>query len=169
MWEKINFEIAFWSNWFEVIGFAITSFMAFKLFFLNDEIKRLNSRHLFAVRVDEHLTEFKKTSRKIANQLGDFPQNSKEIRLEISKCLGNCLSLKKKVENSELSTLKQLTNNSKKIIANKHDSFLTLKFYDKILGRKPLRESDIDEYYEILTLLITEIEHLDKDIKKTIK
>lgn len=157
------------ANWLEVIGFLIAAFTAFKVFFLNREVKKINAKHLFAVRVAEHLGDYKKTSKQIALFLGNYRQNTRELRLEVSKCLGNSLSLKKKVDNSDLTALQNHIELSKSIISKKHDSITTLTVIDKIWGVKPLVEKDIDEYYESLTLLITEIEQLDKDNKKSIK
>lgn len=98
-----------------------------------------------------------------------YGQNTKEIRIEVSKCLGNSLSLIKKVDKSDLTSLQNMIDLSKRIKSKKHDSITTLKWYDKALGRRPLIENDIDEYYESLTFLITEIEQLNKDNKKSIK
>lgn len=167
--EKFNLFLNTLANWLEVIGFLIAGFTALKVFFLNREVKKINAKHLFAVRVSEHLSDYKKTSKQIALLLGTYRQNAKEIRLEVSKCLGNSLSLKKKVDNSDLTALQPHIELSKRIISKKHDSVTTLTIIDKIFGVKPLVEKDIDEYYESLTLLITETEHLDKDNKKSIK
>lgn len=169
MLDEINSFLSVAANWLEAIGFLIALFTAVKVFFLNKEVKRINAKHLFAVRIGDHLSEYKKTSKQIAIFLGDYSQNTKDLRLEVSKCLGNSLSLKKKVDKSELTSLQNLIDLSEKIKSKKHDSITTLKWYDKMLQRKPLTENDIDEYYESLAFLITEIEQLNKDNKKSIK
>ena len=153
------------AKWLEVFGFLLSGFTFIKVVFLNKEVKKLNARHLFDVRVDEHLADFKKTSRKIASLLGNYLQNIKELRLEISKSLANCLSLRKKVDKSELETLTALIRHTRKIIANKNDNYSTINCFGKFFGKRPLLEKDIDEYYQTLALLITEIENLYKDNK----
>jgi hypothetical protein len=169
MWLTINDLVSKMANWLELVGFLLAAFTAIKVFFLNKAIKRLNARHLFSVRVEEHLFEFKKTSKKISTHLADFSQNTNDIRIEITKCLGNCSSLKKKVENSELEALKQLIITSKKIKSKKTITTHNFRWLDKLFDKSPLTEADVIKFYETLTLLITEIEQLDKDIKKSLK
>ena len=55
------------------------------------------------------------------------------------------------------------------IIKNKKDVNKKSNKWDSFWDIKPIEENDIDEFYETLTSLIAEIEHLNKDIKKSIK
>lgn len=169
MWTKINDTVNLIANWLELFGFLVVVFTAIKVFFLNKDVKKLNARHLFSVRVDEHLADFKKTSKKVSGYLSNFAQNSGDIRIEITRCLGNCNSLKKKVQNSELTTLGQMIIISKRIKSKKSLDTSIFKWFKELFGIRPLSEPDIIEFYETLTLLITEIEQLDKDIKKSLK
>lgn len=169
MWDTINNFVSTIANWLELFGFIVVVVTAIKVFLLNKDVKKLNARHLFAVRVDEHLAEFKKTSKKVSTYLADFTQNTNEIRIEITKCLGNCNSLKKKVENSELASLNQIIIISKRIKSKKTANSSSFKWLNDLQGKRPLSEPNVIEFYETLTLLIMEIQQLDKDIKKGLK
>lgn len=168
LWVAINEVIAFLANWFEVIGFLVAVITAIKVFFISKEVKKLSAKHLFASRIDEHLVDFKKTSKFIAGKVGDYRANLILIKNEISQCLANCRSLKKKVHKSESATLLLLIRISKKITRNKHNTTSTLSWFDKVMRRKPVQEVEIIFYYQTLTMLIKEIEHLNKDIKKSL-
>lgn len=165
MWDKINDLVVFLANWLELIGFILVLFTSIKVFFINKDVKKIKARHLLNVRINEHLLSLKKTSHIIATLLVSFNVNEKNIKIEISNCLANCLSLKKKVGKTDLSSLKKLIRYSEKILRYNKEIFV-VKWIKEIIKVKGLQESDIDNYYETLTLLIGEIEHFNKDLKK---
>jgi hypothetical protein len=169
MWKIINDTIAFLANWFEVIGFIIGIFVAIKVYFINREIKSLNKRHLYHQRIDEHLTELKIFSRNLADLIPNYKDNIKDIRLVAATCRVNCLSLRKKVEKRELLNLTSVINSSKNITSNKLDISKEPNFLQNFLKLIPISENQLDNYYEALASLISEIEHLNQDIKKTLK
>jgi hypothetical protein len=169
MWKIINDTIAFLANWFEVIGFIIGIFVAIKVYFINREIKSLNKRHLYHQRIDEHLTELKTYSRNLADLIPNYKDNIKDIRLVAATCRVNCLSLRKKVEKRELQNLTSVINSSKNITSNKLDISKEPNFLQTFLKLIPISENQLDNYYEALASLISEIEHLNQDIKKTLK
>jgi hypothetical protein len=169
MWKIINDTIAFLANWFEVIGFIIGIFVAIKVYFINREIKSLNKRHLYHQRIDEHLTELKTFSRNLADLIPNYKDNIKDIRLVAATCRVNCLSLRKKVEKRELLNLTSVINSSKNITSNKLDISKEPNFLQNFLKLIPISENQLDNYYEALASLISEIEHLNQDIKKTLK
>ncbi len=169
MWKAINDIIDFLSNWFEVVGFIIGLFVAVKVFFINRDIKILNKRHLYHQRIEEHLTELKSYSRTLADLIPRYKENIKDIRLVAATCKVNCQSLQKKVEKRELTNLTSTIKASSRITKNKLDIFKDPNFYQKLFKQQPISENQLDDYYEILTSLISEIEHLNQDIKKTLK
>lgn len=169
MWKDINHLIDFLSNWFEVIGFIIGIFVAIKVFFINRDIKTLNKRHLYHQRIDEHLIELKTYSRSLADLIPTYKSNIKDIRLVAATCRVNCLSLKKKVEKKELANLVSMIKASKSITGNKLDISKEPNFFQKLFKQNPISENQLDNYYETLASLISEIEHLNQDIKKTLK
>ena len=168
-WKSINDVIAFLANWFEVIGFIIGVFVAIKVYAINKEVQNLRKKHLYHQRIEEHLSEFKAYSRTFADLLPNFKTNIKEIRLLAATCRVNCLSLKKKVGKNELSFLQIVINSSNSITKNRLDVEKEPNYFQKFLKISPISENQLDNYYEIITALISEIEHLNLDIKKSLR
>lgn len=169
MWKIINDAIAFLANWFEVIGFIIGVFVAIKVYFINRDIKILNKRHLYHQRIDEHLSELKGFSRTLADLIPDYKNNIKDIRLVASTCKVNGLSLKKKVEKRELINLTNFIKSSNNITKNKLQLDKEPNAIQRLFRNTPISENQLDNYYETLTALISEIEHLNQDIKKSLR
>ena len=169
MWKIINDTIAFLANWFEVIGFIIGLFVAVKVYFINRDIKILNKRHLYHQRIEEHLSELKECSRTLADLIPDYKTNIKDIRLVASTCKVNGLSLKKKVEKKELLNLLNFIKSSDNLKSNKLQLDKEPNVFQKLLKNTPISENQLDNYYETLTALISEIEHLNQDIKKSLR
>jgi hypothetical protein len=169
MWDKFVAFIHDISDWFEAIGFLVGIVTVIKVFFLNRDVKKLHTKHLFQVRVDEHIKDLKSSSRKISRHLNNFQANLKEIRLEVSKCVEHCNSIKKKVASKDLSNLKPLIKKMKKLRDNKIDSNNNLTAIQKLFRQKAIEETEVDEVYTQINSLITEIEHFNNDLKRTIK
>lgn len=169
MWDKFAQFIQDISDWLEALGFIAGVVTVVKVFCLNRDVKKLNVKHLFQVRVDEHLDDLKRSSKKISNHLNNFRANLKDIKLEVSKCVEHCNSIRKKVSSNDLSNLKPLIKKMKKMRDNKIDINSKLTFFQKLSGQKAITENEVDEVYTQLNSLITEIEHFNNDLKKTIK
>lgn len=169
MWDKFVQFIHNISDWLEALGFIAGLVTVVKVFFLNRDVKKLHVKHLFQVRVDEHLDDLKRSSKKISNHLNNFQANLKDIKLEVSKCVEHCNSIRKKVASNDLSNLKPLIKKMKKMRDNKIDNNSKLTLFQKIFGLKAITENEVDEVYTQLNSLITEIEHFNNDLKKTIK
>lgn len=169
MWNIIIKILPDLANWLEVIGFAIIIVTAIKVFLINKDVKKLNSKHLFQTRIEGHIKDLKKTSTNFSKLLGDYKSNIKEIRIEVSMCHINCLSIRKKVNKSDLICLSSTIDSAncimnKKVRINKNRNRIIL-----LKKHKYLDDSDIDSFYINLTSLITELEHLIKDNKKILK
>ncbi|MDI1254541.1 MAG: hypothetical protein PSV16_00445 [Flavobacterium sp.] len=168
MWENFVKFIHDISDWLEAIGFITAIITVVKVFLLDNQVRRLKEKHLFQVRIEEHLDDLKKSSKNISNNLDDFPRKTKDLRREISQCLQHCLSLSKKVESGQLQNLKPVIKRAKRIqrAAYKEKSRFWMI---SIFQRAPIIEVDIEEIYMLLNSLITETEHFNKDLKKSIK
>jgi hypothetical protein len=169
MWVKLVQFIHDISDWLEALGFIIGFITILKVWFLNRDVKELHSKHLFQVRVNDHISELKLSSRKISSLLSNFSFNMREIKLEVSKCIEHCNSIKKKVGVQDLTNLKPLIKRMRTFRDNKIENFSGLTKFQKLLRQKPISENEVDEIYMQLTSLITEIEHLKTDLKKSIK
>lgn len=168
MWDSFVQFIHDISDWLEAIGFITAIITVIKVFILDKQVKRLKEKHLFQVRVEEHLEDLKKSSKSISNNLNDFPRKTSYLRHEISQCLQHCLSLGNKVESGQLQNLKPVIKLAKKIqkAAYKDKS----KYWIiSLFQRAPITEINIEEIYILLNSLITETEHFNKDLKKSIK
>jgi hypothetical protein len=169
MWVKFVQFVHNISDWLEALGFLIGLITIIKVFFLNRDVKILYSKHLFQVRVNDHINDLKLSSRKISSLLSNFSINIREIKLEVSKCIEHCNSIKKKVGVKDLTNLKPLIKRMGKLLRNKIENNSSLTKLQKLLRQKPIRENEVDEIYIQLNALITEIEHLKTDLKKAIK
>lgn len=169
MWETFKQFIHDISDWLEALGFIVGTITVIKVFFINRDVRKIQEKHLFQVRVDDHLKDLKSSSKIISNLITDFKGNIKEIKLEVSNCIEHCRSLRKKIPKDELKNLEPLIKNMTKIKNNKIDINTLPTFFDQIFGRKPIIEDEIDAVYTQITSLITELEHHNKDLKKSIK
>ncbi|WP_276482674.1 hypothetical protein [Paraflavitalea pollutisoli] len=167
LWTLINDILALCANWFEVIGFILMIITTVKVFSVNKRIKNLNSKYLLRDRINDHLKELKSSSGKIAQLLGSFNINLKDLKLEVSSCYVNTVNLKKKSSVSNFPSLNLFIKSAKKVL-NAHNDNQSISGWARFLGKRVIRESDIDEFYKQLTALIKEIEHFQKDLKKTI-
>jgi len=169
MWDKFVSFIHDISDWLEAIGFIVGIVTVVKVFFLNKDVKKLHTKHLFQVRVDEHIKDLKSSSSKLSRHLVNFQANLKDIRFEVSKCIEHCNSIQKKVASNDLGNLKPLIKKMKKLRDNKIDNNNNLSAIQKFFGQKAITETEVDEVYTQLNSLITEIEHFNNDLKRTIK
>lgn len=167
-WDSINSFLNICANWFEVFGFILMIITTIKVFFINKELKKLNSKHLLKERIKEHLKDLRSSSRNISSLLGNFNSNINLLRIEISKCSAYCSSLEKKTEKGQLPTLAILHKTAKRIKKNRHNSYASINSVTKILGTKPVSEADIDFFYETLSQLISELSQFEKDNNKSI-
>ena len=168
MWGNFVKFIHDISDWLEAIGFITAIITVVKVFFLDKQVKRLREKHLFQVRVEEHLDDLKKSSKNISNNLDDYARKTKDLRLEISQCLQHCISLGRKVESGQLQNLKPVIKRAKRIQKasyNEKSKYWVIGLFQ----RSPITETDIDDIYMLLNSLITETEHFNKDLKKAIK
>ena len=169
MWESFKAFIHDISDWLEAVGFVIALVTVIKVFFINKDVRKIQEKHLFQVRVDEHLLDIKNSSKTISNLLSNFKGNIKEIKLELTKCIEYCKSLKKKVKRDELTNLSPLIKSMTKIKVNSIDLNTKLNVWQRITRQNPIRESQIDDVYLLMNALITELENLNNDINKSIK
>jgi len=169
MWAKFVTFIHDISDWLEALGFIAGIITVVKVFFLNNDVKKLQTKHLFQVRVDEHVKDLKTSSRKISKLLGNFQINLREIKIEIAKCIEYCNSIKKKVSTKDLDNLLPLIKKMKKLIKNKIDNNARVTKFQVFFRFKAISESEVDEVYQLLSSLITEIENFNNDLKKAIK
>lgn len=150
-----------------VVGFALTCFTAFKVFFLNRDIKVLSNKYLFSQRIDEHLDDFKKSADQVFPLLTNPSKNIQLIRIIVVECLASCKSLEKKILRSEVRSLVPLLDLSEQIVHRRFSNRKQTQFF-KILAIKPTTDDDIEEYYLCLIRLINDIENLNKDRQKTL-
>ena len=169
MWDKFVTFIHDISDWLEALGFIAGIVTVIKVFFINCDVKQLQTKHLFQVRVDEHITDLKTSSKKISRHLSNFQVNLKEIKIEISKCVEHCNSIRKKVASNDLTNLKPLIKKMKKLRDNKVESDNDLNLIQKFLGLKAVTEAEVDDVYRQLSSLITDIEHFNNYRKRTLK
>lgn len=169
MWDKFVTLIHDISDWLEALGFIAGIVTVVKVFFINKDVKKLQTKHLFQVRVDEHIMDLKTSSKKISKQLNNFQANLREIKIEISKCIEHCNSIRNKVASNDLANLKPLIKKMKKLRDNNVISDNDLNIIQKFFGIKAVSEADVDDVYRQLSSLITEIEHFNNDLKRTIK
>jgi len=152
MWEFTNYWLSILANWFEVIGFVITIFTAFKVYSLNQDVRTISNRYLWSLRSKDHLTDLQKISKNIAGLLTDSSNTQQSIRLEVSHCIEVCKSIKRKTGKSDLSNITGLIKISKRIIDKK--------------ANQPIEQGKIEEFYLKLDSLIREIDNLNKDLKR---
>jgi len=169
MWNSFKTFIHDISDWLEAFGFIIGIVTVIKVFFINKDVKKIQEKHLFLVRVDEHLLDIKKSSKTISNLLSNFKGNIKDIKLELSRCIEYCKSLKKKVRKNELTNLSPLIKSMTKIKSNSIDLNATPNVWQRITSQNPIQESQIDDVYILMNALITELENLNNDLNKAIK
>ena len=169
MWETFKQFIHDISDYLEALGFIAGIVTVIKVFFINSDVKKIQEKHLFQVRVNDHLKDLKNSSKVISNLITDFKGNIKEIKLDVSNCIQHCRSLGKKIPKDELKNLEPLIKSMTKIKDNKIYINTLPNFVERLLGRKPIKEEEIDTIYTQITSLITELEHHTKDLKKSIK
>lgn len=169
MWEPLKTFIHNISDWLEAFGFMIAILTVTKVFFINRDVKQIQLKHLFQLRVDDHLSDIKNSSKIISNLLTNFKGNIKEIKLELSKCMEYCKSLKKKVKKEELTNLSPLIKSMTKITVNSIELNSKRNVWQRITRQNPIKESQIDNVYLLMNALITELENLNDDKKRSIK
>lgn len=169
MWESFKTFIHDISDWLEAIGFIVGIVTVIKVFFINKDVKKAEDKHLFQVRVDEHLQDIKNSSKTLSNLLSNFKGNIKDIKLELSKCTEYCKSLQRKVGKNDLKNLSPLINSMTKIKDNSIDLNTNLNIWQKLTRQNSIQESQIDNVYILMNALITELENLNNDINKSIK
>ena len=69
MWETLKTFIHEISDWLEALGFIAGTVTLVKVFLINKDVNRIQEKHLFQVRVDEHIIDLKKNSKKISVHL----------------------------------------------------------------------------------------------------
>lgn len=169
MWETFKQFIHDISDWLEALGFIAGIVTVIKVFFINSDVKKIQEKHLFQVRIDDHLKDLKNSSKVISNLLPNFKGNINEIKREFSNCIEHCRSLRKKIQKNELKNLEPLIKSMLKIKDNKIDINTLPNFFESLLGREPIKEGEVDTVYTQITSLITELENHNKDLKKSIR
>ena len=169
MWDNFVKFIHNISDWLEALGFIAGIVTVIKVFLINRDVKKLQEKHLFQVRVDEHIEDLRKSSRKISSYLNSFQTNSRDFKLEVSKCIEHCSSIQKKVSVNDLSNLTPLIRMMKKLRNGRFEQNLSSSWFRNMLTKNAVTQIEVDDAYTRLNSLITEIEHFNNDLKRTIK
>lgn len=157
------------ADWLEAIGFITGIITVIKVFYINSEVKEIKEKHLFQVRVDDHLSDLKNTSKILSGLLTDFKANIKEIKLEVSNCIEHCRSLQKKLPQNTLSNISPLIRLMLKVKNNNLDISKPPTRLERFFGKQPIQQKEVDQIYTLINSLITELTHYNKDLKKAIK
>ena len=167
--EQINHIVEVIAKWLEILGFLISLATGVKVFFVLDKrVKILQMKHLYTATISDHLATLRKTSRNISKLISSFPENVGIIRNEIIICSENCKNIKKKSLPYRLINLDALIKASNSVIKNRYDINKKVVFMLRIFGIRPVNQRDIENFYEILNALITEIELINRDVQKSI-
>jgi len=150
----------------EAVGF-ILGFLTFIGVVLNKkEIKKLNKKNFFINRMPENLKDLKSASSKIVSLSSNIEENKDKILVEISILSPILKSLKKSLQKEDLEHFILLNNEIRKHKFT-YLSIDNVVWFRRVVGYYNLLDDNyVRNVYRYLTILITDIENINKDFKK---
>ncbi|MDR6457192.1 hypothetical protein J2786_000285 [Chryseobacterium vietnamense] len=157
-----------YANLFTFIGFIIT-ILTFIVAINNKKIlKAINKKSFSINRLPENLEDLKNLSRKISVLNANYDTNKKTIVIEIKQISPILKSLRKSLNKNDLEHFNRLNIEIKKMKNVYHNSN-DISFLKKIIKNYIiLDERFVDNVYILLTVLITDIENIQKDNKQNL-
>ncbi|MCL2347957.1 MAG: hypothetical protein FWC50_06795 [Planctomycetaceae bacterium] len=82
VWRATTNHLTYWSpiDYIGIIGFGITLFTAWKVFFINQDVQKLSNRYLLKQRLPEQIEDLEKISFELENHYRVTEENISKIR-----------------------------------------------------------------------------------------